>query len=260
MQRILELSYDKIVIGSDLDALSFSYSNNCHLIYIKLQKPIAFDILPGWENRIELWNKFAFNLSFGGYMPFVNKIDSIRLEDDYIKAITVDNLLLKIKYNKLYISDPYKVEGLPANHEHTNDKVIIQDYFDVTSGMHHEHTLLTSNDELVSKLYFYNSTRQHNWPDSKDCVAVSLIDSSNLLNEDYSQGVVRIKSLNMMKEAGIKGKKNGNIVKHRPINIAYNRREIIPVGKTIFYNLQSNIEMLKWDWQKHEQDAIRTFK
>ena len=259
MQRILELSYDKLVIGSDLDALSYCYNNKSHVIYTRLQKPIAFDITPGWENRIELWNKFAFNLAFTGYMPFANKIDNVRIEDDIIKAVTVDNLLLKIKYNKLYISDSHKVEGLPANHEHTNDKVIIQDYFDVTSGMHHEHTLLTSDDELVSELYFYNSARQHNWPDSKDCVAVSLIDSTNIFHEDYSQGIVRIKVLKMMKDAGIKGKKNGIIVKHRPINIRYNRREVVSYGKIMFHDLQPNIEMLNWNWQEHEQDAIRTF-
>ena len=260
MQRILELSYDKLVIGSDLDALSYSYNNKSHIIYARLQKPIAFDILPGWENRIELWNKFAFNLAFTGYMPFANKIDNIRIEDNIVKAVTVDNLLLKIKYNKLYISDSYKVEGLPANHEHANNKVIIQDYFDVTSGMHHEHNLLTSDDELVSKLYFYNSVRQHNWPNSKDCVAVSLIDSTNIFHEDYSQGIARIKVLKMMKDAGIKGRANGKMCINRPVAIELIKREFFSIGKTIYTNLQNNMQMLNWDWKEYKDDAIRTFK
>ena len=259
-QRILELEYDKLVIGSDLNALSYSYYNNAHIISCRNNKPISFDIEDGWEYKIDLWSKYAFHLSHNGLMPFGDKINVIRLEENLLKAVTKENLLIKIKYNNLFLSDDYMVEGLPPIYYETDNKILIHDYFDVTSGMNHDLRLISSEDELVSKLYFYKSIRQHNWPNSKDCVAVSLIDMQNIDNEDYSNGIVRIKTLKMMKQAGIKGKANGKITKFRPVNIQYNRREVFSIGKKIYTNLYPNMQMLEWNWELNKENVIRTSK
>lgn len=260
MQRILELSYDQLVIGNDLDALSFCYHNKIHNISSRICKPLQYTIDSDWLFKTELWSKYAFYLSYSGYMPFADKIENIRLEEEYLKAVTNNGLLLKIKYNKLYISDDYKVDGLSFEHYHTSDKILLHDYFKVLSGTNHEYDILESNDTLISKLYFYKSDRQSNHFICKDCVGVSLIESSDLTHEDYSQGIARIKALKMMKDAGIKGRANGKMHLNRPVSIEHIKREVFPIGKTIYTNLQNNIQMLNWDWKEYKDDAIRAFK
>jgi len=259
MQRILELSYDQLVIGSDLDALSFCYTNKAHSISCRIYKPFCYDLQNDWEYKIDLWSKYAFYLSYHGYMPFGDKIESIRLEDDIVKATTINNLLIKIKYNNLYISDDYKVEGLPFEHHHTNDKVLLHDYFKVTSGANHTFDYLESSDDLITKLYFYKSDRQGNKYKCKDAVGVSIIESDKLVDEDYSQGIARIKALKMMKEAGIKGRANGKNHSNRPVSIEHIKREFFSLNKTIYTNLNANVEMLDWNWKDHPQNAIRSF-
>jgi len=259
MQRVLELSYDQLVIGNDLDALSFCYYNKIHNISSRICKPFQYDIDSDWLLKKDLWSKYAFNLSYNGLMPFGDKIENIRLEDSYLKAVTKNGLLLKIKYNKLYISDDYKVDGLPFEHYYTSDKLLLHDYFKVLSGTNHEYDILESNDSLITKLYFYKSDRQSNHFICKDCVGVSLIESTDLSHEDYSQGIARIKALKMMKDAGIKGRANGKIHINRPVAIEHIKREFFSIGKTIYTNLENNMQMLNWDWKEYKDDAIRSF-
>jgi hypothetical protein len=47
---------------------------------------------------------------------------------------------------------------------------------------------------------------------------------------------------------------------NRPVAIELIKREFFSIGKTIYTNLQNNMQMLNWDWKQYKDDAIRTFK
>ena len=62
-ERNINLEYDKLIIGSDLSALSYAYNNKVPIIYKYLSKPYQFNINNDWESQINTWNTLAFILS-----------------------------------------------------------------------------------------------------------------------------------------------------------------------------------------------------
>lgn len=252
IQRTLELYYDQLVIGSDLSALAFSYVNNCHLIYTSLNKPYRFNKENNWELQTTLWNDLAFVASQASLLPFSNNVSSIRIEDEKtLKVFTKNNLVTKINFNKLYISDDSKIEGLPIVTGKTSNQCWVVDYFNVECGCEHEIPYLLTQEEFVKKIYFYFSPR-HIIP-KRDAAAVSTIREEVLQEFDYSQTAAKIKVTKLMKEAGIKGRMNGfhngNRV-YRPIILVSDKRLVYPLGKNIYSGLPNSISMIYDDYNQ----------
>lgn len=252
-QRTLELEYDKLVIGADLSALSYSYINKIPLIYKSLSKPYKFNIKNDWEQQTNLWNSLAFILSQANYFPINTRIDKIIIENkNLLKIITKNSLVLNIKFNNLIISDDSDIEGLPEIKSKTNNNNYVIDYFNIPCGCEHNLEEITSDDDFVRKIYFYISDR-HLMIQKKDAVATSIIEDKNINFFSYSQAVARIKVLKLMKNAGIKGRMNGfykGRQVHRPILVETDKRLIFPLGKNIYKNLPTNISILYDDYKK----------
>jgi len=246
-QRTLDLYQEQLVIGSDLSALSYAYMNKSVLIYKHISKPHKYNKEENWLEQQALWNKLAFLLSQGSYIPFNNNIDSLRLENDnLIKVFTKNNLIVNMHFKKLTISDDTDIIGLPPVYKKTNNDYWVIDYFNVPSGCAHNYEYLCSNDNFVKKVYFYKSKRTFK-KHVKDIAAVSLIDGKDVYYFDHSQSIVRMKIIKMMKDAGINGKKNGicnGVQAYRPIYIESFKRYLYPLGKNIYKDLPKNINML----------------
>ena len=75
----------------------------------------------------------------------------------------------------------------------------------------------------------------------KDLVVESNLEESELRSVDYSSTMARFKTIEMMKNAGILGTGHGQ-GKHRPVQIAFNRRNIIK-NELIIYRKEGNIEL-----------------
>ena len=73
----------------------------------------------------------------------------------------------------------------------------------------------------------------------KDLVSKSTLSKEQLHHPDYSDSMSRLKTIAMMKEAGIKGTSNGSS-QHLPIRIELYRREVQP-NKEFDFVLQNNI-------------------
>lgn len=243
IQRTLELSYDRLVIGSDLSAFSYCYENDCPAIYTRLLKPYKYNEKENWERATDIWGELAYALSMSEKTPFSDKVVSLRLEEDNIlKAITKYGLVCKIKYNNLLISDDYGIEGLPAPVDKTDNNNWVIDWFNVRQGMFHPLDYINDKeDDFVKKIYFYLSTRTYN-AEGKDLVAVSKIKDSDLNKDDFDQNIARIKVIKMMKDAGIKGIKRGHLF--YPVKLESTKRDVHPLGKNIYKDLPSGITML----------------
>jgi hypothetical protein len=104
------------------------------------------------------------------------------------------------------------------------------DWFDVRSGMKHDYNYLLDDSEFCKKIHFYLSWRIDGNYDRKDLVCESYLTEEQLNDVNYSDSISRLKVLNMMKEAGIRGTGNG-VGRWLPIKLELWKREIYPINK-----------------------------
>ena len=100
--------FDKIVIGGNLNALSYSHKNDLPLIINKPCCPYRFE-----PEEKELWNKLYFLLSLSGLNILGDKTNNIRIDDKELSITTNDSKVVKVKFNELIIFNDSFILGLP---------------------------------------------------------------------------------------------------------------------------------------------------
>lgn len=230
MQRTLDLHYDKLVIGADLSALFYSYKNNVPLISLELKRPHRF------SNQLEEYNNLLFKLACNNLTPFSNLASSIRLDDNKLKVVTKNNLVITVTYNKLIISDDHGIEGLPITNGKTSTNNLVIDYIDIISGNKENVNKIITPD---GKLIFYLSETS-----GLDLAYLSYIDDSDLDKFEFSESASRLKCLKLMKDFGFKGRFDKTNNHFKPVIIKSVKRVIYPLGKNIYDSLPENIEIL----------------
>ena len=238
--------YDTIVIGGGLNAQVYAYYTKCPCICGNNAAPFRFDMLQKEvvqelsgqnKNSLQIWESLNFILGLSGQLIMGDKVASINIRDDILKVTTHNSRLARFKFNKLVVFDDHNVYGLPLIKERKIGKSRVLDWFDVRSGMEHEHDLLETKDEFIRKVIFYPSDRFGNQASGrirKDLVAVSFLEDHQLKDFEYSDTMARFKILQMMKDAGIRGARNGRDVNNPEVYRYYSpkieatQREIIP--------------------------------
>ena len=226
--------YKRIVLGSGLRALLYSCLNQVPIVLHNIKVPNRIDFfkptsdlnLIGLQNEVtklhgikiveevgtskELaWQKLNFLASLSGLNLLADKTKSVRVQDDLLRITTQRERLIKIKFGELIVFDPVGVYGIEKNIEHKKLRVI--DWFNVNSGAKHKFDILKDDDDFVNSIYFYKSDRIcGNTQNLKDLVATSYCTKDELQNIEYSDLYARYIVLDMMKNAGIKGTKNGS--------------------------------------------------
>ena len=243
--RDINIECDKLVIGSTIEALTYSYLNNLPFVCSRLNAPHRFDYFDpeidlsvfGVKNDLSypqfaLWEKLFFYLSVAGMCPLAGKAHSLRIENNILKATTPKARMAKIHFNELIVFDDKSVLGLGVP-QIENKKYKVYDWFDVRSGMKHEHDRLEDNEDFVNHIIFYPSDRVEGTHNFRDAVAVSYLTKQQLDDFEYSDINARFKTLYMMKQAGIRGARNGRDVldktkfKYYSVKIENVKREII---------------------------------
>tara|TARA_Y100000310_G_C20124585_1_gene553043 strand:- start:165 stop:578 length:414 start_codon:yes stop_codon:yes gene_type:complete len=75
--------------------------------------------------------------------------------------------------------------------------------------MKHEYDFLEDDDYFVNQILFYPTDRVDGNQPFKDAVSISYLTEEQLTSFDYSDINARFKTLKMMKEAGMRGARNG---------------------------------------------------
>lgn len=213
---------DKLVVGGSLASLVYAYNESLPIVWTEAKLPYFFDVTNDGTSKLEIWRRLAFLLSLSGLAPFGDKADRYREEDGVLKVFGKDPYFISIKAKEIKYFDKSFEEK-----ENTVFEVI--DWVNVHSGMSHSHDTLKSNDEFVRNVHFYKSDRIDGNHEYKDLVALSYLTRKQLLDEDYSETYVRLKLLNMMKKAGIKGAGNGSYKgtkRFLSVRLEIDRREI----------------------------------
>jgi hypothetical protein len=225
--------FDKLVIGGSVESLLYCFINELPVVIKNPLVPFELERVEslhdlsflGYKTKrevysSEIWDRLSFLLSMSGFVLLPNIIKNIRQEDNTIIAITENNDKLRVTADKMITFDTID-----------KDRLYIYDWFDVRSGSVHEYDYLEDKESsFVNKLIFYQSRRIGQNKNRKDVVAVSSVKADNLLDYQNSEGYARLKTLKMMKEAGIRGTSNGfdrNGYKlHYSVKVEHSNREV----------------------------------
>ena len=134
------LEYDKIVIGSSVSALLYSYFNNIPAIFTNIKKPKFFERFSlnvdfnqlGFNTTISnlamadynqtigvpkyyIWGRLIYLLSYAGLLPLSDKAISIRLEDKSILRVATEySRFVKFKFNQLLVFNDDNFHGIKS--------------------------------------------------------------------------------------------------------------------------------------------------
>jgi hypothetical protein len=229
---INEYKFDKLIIGGSLESLLYSFINSEKILMLNPLYPFEMSKidycnslrLVGYDNnrqiaKSELWDRLTFILSLTGLVVFPSIISNHRENDGEFIIITDNNKRINLSAEETVVFDTIN-----------SDKVFMYDWFNVRSGNNHDYEVLNDDGEFVSRVHFYRSKRIGRNKRMKDLVTESYVDRSKTQSPDYGEGIVRLKTLKMMKEAGIRGQSNGysklGKQQHYAIKIEHTHREI----------------------------------
>jgi len=266
---MIKYYYDKVVIGNTLNALVYSFLHDLPLLFNGVKQPSKIDYFPHQihlpllqdfpsrnittldgikvvgANKLEVWNRLCFLMSLEGRIPFADKISSIRIDsqEKELKVVTSHSRLTQVCCNTVIIFDDENITGLPIPTRITTDEDErkVEDWINVRSGMVHEYDMIETPSRFVNFIHFYPSDRiDGNHPDKKDLVAVSYLTKKQLNDIEYSDLFVRYKVLDIMKKAGIRGRRNGRDVnnpdkyKYYAIKLEMNKRKVDLPQKNLY--------------------------
>jgi len=223
-----------VVIGGNLNAFFYAHKKGYHIIPNIVDIPYAYD-RQRLENDLgvefptahEEWQYLAYRLNRLGKNPFSNKVKQIKVypEEKRLQINIGSPVLFDIQYEDLRVFDTENVIGLEEAEERIKG-YCVYDWYDVRSGMlHNLDKIEDGNTNFVKKIKFFLSERIDGNQNKKDLVAESFLTPDQLHDIDYSETYSRLKSIDMMKQSGIKGKKNGS-GSHVSIKLELWKREI----------------------------------
>ncbi len=248
----MNLILQKVITGGSLESLLYSYMTETPIIltqpYVpfELEKADFCDIYKflGYDTnteltKIQIWDRLAFVLSMAGLVMMPNNVRNVRQDGNKIIFSLKDNTRFIVAYERKISFD-----------QHNDEDVTVYDWFDINSGSKIEMDGISDTaDTLVNKIIFYDSTRRgQGGKGRKDLVSVSQMKSKDILEYYNSEGNVRLKTIRMMKDHGLRGTPNG-----------YNK-----LGKQLFYAIKldhSHREIVKSYTPKYTvQEIFAKFK
>ena len=225
--------YSSVVYGSGINTLLFSFVTGSPIIIGKEQPIFYFDTIEGDfsflglhptnNDLAEVYNRLYFLLSMSGLLLNPIPVQNIRFNDNGLTYVTERNKRITINFNEL------------VDFEEEEDINDVYDWFAVKSGGQHQfNELIDNSDNFVHKLGFHKSLRK-NVTNAKDVISISQMNKQELSDIDYSETIARLKTIAMMKDAGIKGRSNGTSKTgyklHYAIKLEHMYREVIPRKK-----------------------------
>ena len=196
-----------------MESLLYAYMTETPIVISQPYVPFELDIMQqndllhliGYDRnteikKVEVWDRLSFILSMAGLVLMPNNVRTIKHADKLIVFTLKDNTRMKIGYDTLISFD-----------DHVDEKLKVYDWFSIRSGSKVElDEIQDHEDDLVNKIIFYPSQRRGAMGRGrKDLVAYSEIPYNDIHDYESSESYVRLKTLSMMKEQGLRGKPNG---------------------------------------------------
>ncbi len=248
----MNLILPKIITGGSLESLFYAYIHETPIVLTQPYVPFELDMvednsffeLLGYTaemplTKVQIWDRLVFVLSMAGLVMMPNNVKNVRQEGNKIIFSLNDNSRFIIAYERKVSFD-----------KHLDGEVDVYDWFDIRSGAKTElQEINDTEDNLVHKIIFYDSQRKGTGGKGfKDLVAVSRMQKTELHEYENSEGYVRLKTLNMMKEQGMRGRPNGYNKKGKQqfyaLKIEHMHREIVKRYKPKF-TMQETLNQIR---------------
>ena len=222
--------YDKIVVGSSLEAALFAFNNCCPILFTNPQRPFRFDYLPHAHTMANLkipamrkslttfegdkevgipkellWERLLFLLSLDGNVPLSNLCHNIRYDGDRVVCSNEYSKIMELKFEEChYFGDSFST-GFVEEKSLDENVYLCYDYIGFNKGGKHDIDYIHTGDDFVSEIWFYSSDRIDGNTPVRDACAVSELTESQLLDFDYSETMSRFKVVHEMEHRGMKG-------------------------------------------------------
>lgn len=229
----VEFKFDKVIFGGSLESLLYSFVTETPIVISSPIVPFELETMKydsefkflGYEHnreiyKSEMWDRLSFILSMAGLVVMPNTIRNARQEGNRLIFTTIGNSRTIVEFNELISFDK-------ENEEFYH----VYDWFNVKAGCRVSMDHLEDDEDFVKYIYFYKSTRLGQKAYHKDLVSYSKINIDEMYSYEKSESFCRLKTLNMMKEAGLRGKPNGynkrGTALYYAIKLEHSHREII---------------------------------
>ena len=229
----MDLHFPKLITGGSLESLTHAYMTETPIVISQPYVPFELELMEdtpileliGYNRntevkKVEVWDRLSFILSMAGLVLMPNNVRTIKHTDKLITFTLQDNTRMKIGYDTLISFD-----------KHVDEKLKVYDWFSIRSGSKVELEEINDDEDLVKKIIFYPCQRRSaKGRGRKDLVSYSEISFQDLHVYENSESYVRLKTLAMMKEAGLRGKPNGynrlGKMQYYALKIEHTHREI----------------------------------
>lgn len=223
--------YDKIVVGSCLDAVLYAFNNNYPIFFTKAQRPFRFDYLKPAQDlaflkahfrppkslttfgpqkligipKELLWERLLFLLSLDGKAPLSNLCHTMRYNGDTLVCSNEYSKIFELRFDECsYFGDPLTT-GLVTQKSLDESTYLCYDYIAFNKGGKHDIDYINTGDDFVSEIWFYGSDRIDGNTPVRDACAVSTLTEQQLLDFDHSETMARFKTIHEMESRGMKG-------------------------------------------------------
>jgi len=251
-----EYHFDKLIVGGSIESLLYSFIHNEKILILEPLYPIeVFDVeykpslrLLGYNKKekimlSEMWDRITFLLSLIGANVSPNIITSYRRRNGKIVTVTERNKRITYDADEIVYFD--KID---------KNRVTMLDWFNVRSGNNHGYTLIEDKKEkFINKIYFYKSLRLNNKATTRDILALSNFDIKKTRMVEHSEGIARLKILDMMKKKGIRGQSNGYDKAGRRLHYALKIEHTYRENRFKYRPLFCLEELLEQEPEKEEQ-------
>jgi hypothetical protein len=222
------------VLGSSLSALLFAYINDYAVVFTKPRTPFKFDYLStkldlsslkipfnnltlkSFDSKMQvgiqkvlLWERILFLQSLRGNIISTKDAHSLRLAGNTITISNEYSKILDLVFEKCYYYGDDGAAGFTEKTDLDEATYICYDYIAFNSGGKHEIDYIRTGDDFVSEIWFYSSDRIDGNTPVRDACAVSTLTKQQLQDFDFSETMARFKTLQVMKDNGMRGKFNG---------------------------------------------------
>ena len=225
--------YEQIVVGSSLRAVLFAALNDFPVFFTKPEKPFEFDYfdpsidLSSWglhnelqlwttpngekktgQNKIALWEHVFFVLGLKGLTPFSDFCSSLRIDDNTLTGYSEYAKLKSVDFGLCHYFDDHATYNLLPS-DNTPKTYNVYDRFAFIRGGKHHLDLIEDKDHFCNKIWFYPSPRLDGETLIKDACVLSILSDDQIDDFDFSETLVRLTTLQKMKDLGLRGPKNG---------------------------------------------------
>jgi len=227
------LRYSEIVIGSSLEAAAHAFTHRIPLIHTKFQEPHRFERFPvgtdlrfiGVEEdrrtlnthdkpfdvgtpRSTLWRRLMFLLSMEGLAPMSDLCHSIRFDSKRLVCSNEYSKIAEVEFETAYYYKDPSTTGI-INKVVAPSSYKCYDWIGFNRGGKHDIDLIRTEDRLTKEIWFYKSDRIDGDTPIKDACAISYLKPNQIEDFDYSETMVRFKTIHEMEKRGMVGPSNG---------------------------------------------------